>query len=391
MKSFKLYQYVFINFFFFVSMILFSFAPFLALKSDTSVLISTLLYGIFFICLFGVIIFASYKKVFFQKQIVFFIIFFIFLFLGLLHTNLTAVSSQLKNLLLPLLIFLLLYSIRYNFNLKYKKILFILFICILANCVFSVITVYSFNGDFSHTYIYEVIKGTEYNYLRAGKLRAFGFLQSAVILSNYLTIFLIPLIWRINIRKNWLVRFFFIILMLYTLYLTGSRTPFLSLFLSIFFIKFFNKNRNLVFLFSIITITLLLLFVFVMANYMDLSALGRIKQYAEAFNLISKNPIGYGTGYAGYPFGKISFDCSLLVLFVDFGILGIFFVVLFYKRAIKNIAVTKSEKIKDSLVINLFLLSGFVNTIHLGILVLTILLWFIEDKQNEKTLHSRSI
>lgn len=391
MKSFKLYQYVFINFFFFVSMILFSFAPFLALKSDTSVLISTLLYGIFFICLFGVIIFASYKKVFFQKQIVFFIIFFIFLFLGLLHTNLTAVSSQLKNLLLPLLIFLLLYSIRYNFNLKYKKILFILFICILANCVFSVITVYSFNGDFSHTYIYEVIKGTEYNYLRAGKLRAFGFLQSAVILSNYLTIFLIPLIWRINIRKNWLVRFFFIILMLYTLYLTGSRTPFLSLFLSIFFIKFFNKNRNLVFLFSIITITLLLLFVFVMANYMDLSALGRIKQYAEAFNLISKNPIGYGIGYAGYPFGKISFDCSLLVLFVDFGILGIFFVVLFYKRAIKNIAVTKSEKIKDSLVINLFLLSGFVNTIHLGILVLTILLWFIEDKQNEKTLHSRSI
>ena len=121
---------------------------------------------------------------------------------------------------------------------------------------------------------------------------------------------------------------------------------------------------------SIFAISVILVFL-TFSGGMDLSALGRVKQYLNAYTLFLSNPFGYGFGYAGFPKGIVSFDCSILVILVNFGIFGIIILLFLYKTIlIKN---KNNDYSLRLLIINFFILSGFVNIIHLGILTLCIL------------------
>lgn len=244
--------------------------------------------------------------------------------------------SQFLNFIVPVCIFITFSCINNNLISKrdIQEVSLLLFICCFFNCVYAIYLVKSFDGDFSKLYISKA-KFQPYNYLRNGKLRAFGFLNSAVIFSNYLSLVLVCLLFSLKKKKYFITRLLFFILVLYSLLLSGSRTNIFALFVAFFLLHIFNKHRFLCFLASIFSIVLILLFV-TLTSSLDLSALGRIKQYADAFMLFMKNPIGYGIGYASFPFGVISFDCAILVLLVNFGVIGFCYFLFHFYKAIKK-------------------------------------------------------
>ena len=169
-------------------------------------------------------------------------------------------------------------------------------------------------------------------------------------------------------------RILFFALAVYSLLLSGCRTNLFAIFVALFLLLFFNIHRKFVFLSSILSIGLILVFV-TFSSGLDLSALGRIKQYTAAAMLFLQNPIGYGVGYASFPEGVISFDCAILVIPVNFGVVGFIYLFHFIYKCVKNPRGKKDKFgfICDSLVLVLLLLSGFVNVIHLGFLTLLII------------------
>ena len=232
---------------------------------------------------------------------------------------------------------------------------------------------FSFNGDFDTLYISKA-EYQPYNYLRNNRLRAFGFLNSAVIFSNYLSIILVYLFFFLRKKKFFISRILFFVFVFYSLLLSGSRTNLFAIFVVSFLLLFFNYHRKFVFLASILSIGLILVFV-VFSSGLDLSALGRIKQYTDAAALFIQNPIGHGIGYANFPEGIIGFDCAVLVVPVNFGLVGFIYLLFFIYKCIRNPRIKNDNYgfVCDSLVLVLFLLSGFVNVIHLGFLTLLVI------------------
>ena len=371
-----------INCFLKISIILFSFAPWLALQSDVTRFFSKLLYGLWFVSFLLILFFGEFSKQKLKGNIFVFGLIIIFSILGILRTNIAAYFSQFLNLIVPICILIVFSCINNNLISKrdIQEVFLLLFICCFFNCVYAVYLVKIFDGDFSKLYISKA-KFQTYNYLRNGKLRAFGFLNSAVIFSNYLSLVLVSLFFSLKKKKYFIIRLLFFILVLYSLLLSGSRTNIFALFVTFFLLHIFNKHRFLCFLASIFSIVLILLFV-TLTSSLDLSALGRIKQYADAIILFMKNPIGYGIGYASFPSGVISFDCAILVALVNFGLIGFCYLLFSIYKAIKKIRPCKdfSGLVCDAIVLVLFLLSAFVNVIHLGFLSLTIIVYILNQK-----------
>ena len=367
---------------FFISIILFSFAPWLSLQSSITSFVLKVLYLIFFLSLlisFSVAKFSR-KKISKTIPIIFFVI--VYLLLGILYAGISAVLSTFVNFGIPLIIVLYFYTVS-EMKLS-KKMFFILnfeiVLCVLFNCFFSIYSITNFDGNFDVLYISKA-DYAEYNYLRNGRLRAFGFLNSAVIFSNYLSIFVIYTISYIKKKKYFIMRSILLVIMIFCLYLSGSRTPFFSVFVSFFLLFLFKKRANLIPLLSTLAIGFILLLL-TLAEGLDLSSLGRIKQYIEAFNLFFQRPFGWGWGYAGFPKGVVSFDCTILVLLVNFGILGgVILYILFKKFLLQNVYLNFFGCI---LIVNIFLLSGFVNCIHLGILTLIIELNYLMKISHKK-------
>lgn len=375
--------------FFYSGAILFSFAPYLSLKSLFTKLILYFLYAIFF----GSFLLFCFSTKFYRSRIknviLLFLMILVYSGLGILKAGISAFMSSSTNFIIPIIICSILYlsNISINVNLNYilEKFLIILSICVLINCVYSIYTVITNDGTLTNLYVYKTIDGNEYNYFRYGRLRAFGFLHNAVTYSNYLSIFVILYLNRIKLRKHFFIRAFILILVLISLYLTGSRTPILSSFLAFSLLRFFDKKRQFIPFLSLVSIAFILILLSVTGKG-DLSALGRITQYVEAFNLFVGNPFGYGIGYAGYPKGIVSFDCAILVLLVNFGIFGFFYLMHIYKKNINNRKVDAKNFLSNGLIINLFILSGFANVIHLGFLSLTFMIYFLTEERNEKNI-----
>ncbi len=358
-----------------VSILLFSFAPWLALESIFTQMISKLFYVLWFLGFSLLCVFGEFSKRKLKRCIFPFILIAVFSILGITKAGLKPFASQFSNLIIPIIIVALFYSLT-NVRLTKKDLsilFFIFFACVFLNCIYAIYTVFSFNGDFDSLYISKADYAV-YNYIRNGKLRAFGFLNSAVIFSNYLTIIVVYLFFFLKKRKFFVSRILFFALAVYSLLLSGCRTNLFAIFVALFLLLFFNRYRKFVFFSSVLSIGLILVFV-TLSSGLDLSALGRIKQYADAAMLFLKNPIGYGIGYAGFPVGIIGFDCAILVILVNFGIAGFIFFLHFIYKCVKNPRVKKDNFsfVCDSLVIILFLLAGFVNVIHLGFLTLLII------------------
>lgn len=358
-----------------VSILLFSFAPFLALESTLTQVISKLLYALWFVGLVAICCFGEFSKRKLKRCLFIFLLILIFSVIGILSVGLVAFASQFSNLIIPIIVAVLFYSIS-NLSLKKKdlSVLFCIFLaCVFLNCIFAIYTVFSFNGNFNTLYISKA-EYQPYNYLRQGKLRAFGFLNSAVIFSNYLSIIVIYLFFFLKKKKFFISRILFFVLVVFSLLLSGCRTNLFAIFVALFLLLFFNKHRKLVFVSSILSIGFILLFI-TFSSGLDLSALGRIKQYTDAAMFFIKNPLGYGIGYASFPAGVISFDCAILVILVNFGTIGFVYLLHFIYRCVKNPR-NKKDKfvfVCDSLVLVLLLLSGFVNVIHLGFLTLLVI------------------
>ena len=358
-----------------VSILLFSFAPWLALESVFTQMISKLLYVLWFINFSSICIFGEFSKQKLKRCIFLFILIIVFSVFGITKVGVKPFAPQFLNLIIPIIVAVLFYSLN-NVRLTKKDfsiLVSILFICVFVNCIYAIYTVHSFNGDFESLYISKA-DYAEYNYIRHNRLRAFGFLNSAVIFSNYLTIIVVYLFFFLKKRKLFISRILFFVLAVYSLLLSGCRTNLFAIFVALFLLLFFNIHRKFVFLSSILSIGLILVFV-TFSSGLDLSALGRIKQYTDAAILFLQNPIGYGVGYASFPEGVISFDCAILVIPVNFGVVGFIYLLYFIYKCVKN---TRSKKDKcgfvcDSLVLVLLLLSGFVNVIHLGFLTLLII------------------
>lgn len=358
-----------------VSILLFSFAPYLALESTLTQLISKFFYGLWFLTFVAICCFGEFSKRKLKKCLFLFLLILIFSVIGISSAGLAAFVSQFSNLIIPMIVAVLFYSIS-NLSLKKKdlSVLFcIFFACVFFNCIFAIYTVFSFNGDFNTLYISKA-DYAEYNYIRHNRLRAFGFLNSAVIFSNYLTIIVVYLFFFLRKKKFFISRILFFVLVVFSLLLSGCRTNLFAIFVALFLLTFFNKHRKFVFFSSILSIGFILLFVTVSSG-LDLSALGRIKQYTDAAMLLFQNPLGHGIGYANFPEGVISFDCAILVVPVNFGIIGFVYLLHFIYRCVKNPRI-KSDNygfVCDSLILVLLLLSGFVNVIHLGFLTLLVI------------------
>lgn len=358
-----------------VSILLFSFAPYLALESTLTQLISKFLYGLWFLTFVAICCFGEFSKRKLKKCLFLFLLILIFSVIGISSAGLAAFVSQFSNLIIPMLVAVLFYSIS-NLSLKKKdlSLLFcIFFACVFLNCIFAIYTVFSFNGDFNTLYISKA-NYAEYNYIRHNRLRAFGFLNSAVIFSNYLTIIVVYLFFFLRKKKFFISRILFFVLVVFSLLLSGCRTNLFAIFVALFLLTFFNKHRKFVFFSSILSIGFILLFV-TFSSGLDLSALGRIKQYTDAAMLLFQNPLGHGIGYANFPKGVISFDCAILVVPVNFGIIGFLYLLVSIYRCIKNPRNKKDNFgfVCDSLALILFLMSGFVNVIHLGFLTLLVI------------------
>lgn len=358
-----------------VSVLLFSFAPWLALESFFTQLVSKLLYGLWFLSFILICAFGEFSRRKLKNCFFLFLLIFIFSILGIVNVGIEPFISQFSNLVIPIIVAVLFYALN-NLSLRKKDLLIlllILFVCVLLNCAFAIYTVLSFNGDFGTLYISKA-KYQPYNYLRNNRLRAFGFLNSAVIFSNYLSIIIVYLFFFLRKKKFFIYRILFFVLVSYSLLLSGSRTNVFAIFVALFLLLFFNRHRKVIFCASILSIGLILVFV-TFSSGLDLSALGRIKQYTDAASLFIQNPLGYGIGYANFPKGVISFDCAVLVVPVNFGIAGFLYLLLFIYKCIRNPR-SKNDNygfVCDALILVLFLLSGFVNVVHLGFLTLLII------------------
>ena len=372
--------------FIFFSILLFSFAPWLSLHSIITNIISKILYLFFFFFFFLSISISRYSKQKLKKSIPVILFIFIYSFIGLFRAGSDAFISSFVNFGIPLLILFYFYVVTdISINSKFVFILDLeIVICVLLNCFFSIYLICTFDGDLTSLYIAKA-DYVGYNYIRNNRLRAFGFLNSAVIFSNYLSVFFIYLISNLKRKKFFLLRLIFLLFIFINIYISGSRTPIISLFISTMMIIFFRNKIKYVPILSVLCIFFILLIVS-FSGGLDLSALGRIKQYLDAFMLFIRQPLGYGFGYAGFPNGMVSFDCSILVILVNFGIIGLFILYKLYKKYfINNIKLNFGGCI---LVLNLFICSGFVNCIHLGILTLTVEIAFLIK---EKKLKRRKI
>ena len=319
-----------------ISILLFSFAPWLALESVFTQMISKLLYVLWFINFSSICIFGEFSKQKLKRCIFLFILIIVFSVFGITKIGVKPFASQFLNLIIPIIVAVLFYSLN-NVHLTKKDLsilVSILFVCVFLNCIYAIYTVFSFNGDFESLYISKA-DYAEYNYIRHNRLRAFGFFTSAVIFSNYLTIIVVYLFFFLKKRKLFISRILFFALAVYSLLLSGCRTNLFAIFVALFLLLFFNIHRKFVFLSSILSIGLILVFV-TFSSGLDLSALGRIKQYTAAAMLFLQNPIGYGVGYASFPEGVISFDCAILVIPVNFGVVGFIYLFHFIYKCVKN-------------------------------------------------------
>lgn len=358
-----------------ISIILFSFAPWLSLQSNVTSAVSKIFYGLWFLSFVSLCCFGEYSKKKLKECSFLFLLLLIFSGLGIVKVGISAFIAQFSNLVIPIIVAVIFYSLK-NLILRKKDFSFLillLFACVFLNCIFSIYTVYSFDGNFDNLYISNA-EFQPYNYIRHEHLRAFGFLDSAVIFANYMTLIFAYLFFKLRKKRFLISRFLFFLLVGYSILLSGCRTNLFALFVVIFLLLFFNKHRKFVFIASILSIVLILVIV-TFSSGLDLSALGRIKQYTDAGMLFMQNPFGHGMGYACFPNGIIAFDCAILVIPVNFGIIGFVYLLHFIYKCVKNPR-SKNDNygfVCDSLVLILFLLSGFVNVIHLGFLTLLVI------------------
>ena len=120
-----------------VSILLFSFAPWLALESVFTQMISKLLYVLWFINFSSICIFGEFSKQKLKRCIFLFILIIVFSVFGITKVGVKPFASQFLNLIIPIIVAVLFYSLN-NVRLTKKDLsilVSILFVCVFLNCI----------------------------------------------------------------------------------------------------------------------------------------------------------------------------------------------------------------------------------------------------------------
>lgn len=353
--------------------ILFSFSSFLSVYSDTSKIACNIAYVIYML---GIIIFIIRNKRYnisrFKVSLCILLLMLIYLFIGMHNNNPDAVSDDLRGFYFPVCIALLLYvSDNKLSNKEIREIISTYITCALINSIAGIIQVMTFKGDFSKLYIGQFAVGAEYNFFRAGHLRAYGFMASPVTLSLYLSMAVVTMIIYGNNTYGKRQYFLILALLLLSIYLTNCMVPLGSTIVTIIIYKF-TKNNVYIMLLAPALILLAMIFLLSHAGQLfNLSAVGRIQQYNIGFDIFKHNLLGMGTGFSSYPFGTYIFDPSILTFVDNYGIPGLLIAITIYIRTNLNNRVSVSAR---SLILNLILISLFSNIFSTGNLIISITL-----------------
>ena len=247
-----------------------------------------------------------------------------------------SIINSIKNVYFWPLYFLLIVSAKFSFRRQTLSVLlWTTTIFSLINIVYSIFINYSFS-NVDQFYFYNLYNSknifNEWDFIRDGEVRAFGFMGSPLTLSQTLIIalcFSFSGITRTTSIENILYFFILFLIILFGIYLTRTRNPVVGVFCALFLMysgrTFRLSRRSVFFLFFAIYIAVILL-VFEMSRrgLGDLSSQARAPMLIAFFNLIYQNPFGYGIGSTGVslPSYAYFFESSAATVFMDLGIVG---------------------------------------------------------------------
>lgn len=224
---------------------------------------------------------------------------------------------------------------------------FVFLLCFLL--MYSVIQVYSFDGNLSHLWFYRFyddllvnpIDSASFNYVREGDLRATAVFVSSIHLT--VTFFILTLYFYIMKIKFWPL---WCILSLYGIQLTQTRVGYFLIIvcigIGIFRRVFPNRTQYYFIPLLAIGVTLLSL-IFQLIS--DESALGRLVQYVVFMN--NFHIMGNGLGDK---FALVFYDSFYISILIAFGILGVIYILCYLKilniLACKLLTTNESESTK---------------------------------------------
>lgn len=275
-----------------------------------------------------------------------------------------------------------------------------IFISALMNVGYSIYINLTYTGDPTDFYFYDLYNSKGmfviWNFIRDGSVRAFGLVGSKLTLSQlYIVPILISLFLAIylnDLKAKALALIVFCILM-YGLWITATRNPYLAIFFSFVVYSFFCCFKITKIRFFVITLVLYAFSIYLVlllsdAGVGDESSKARIPMLLSFFNELLDKPFGHGIGSTGvasttYPF---FFESSLATVFMDLGIIGGLFyfgmIISFSFQMIRAANLTNLPILKSLLtasgysLLSLFFLTNFTNIYDSSLFVYTIVTIF---------------
>lgn len=273
------------------------------------------------------------------KYLIYFsIIFFVYLIVGLKSGyEITNIILSIKNIYFWLFVLIFCYSVKAKFSAHQSVFLVsILFLSALMNVVYSIYIDLTYSGNPKDFYFYDLYndKGlfVIYNFIRDGKVRAFGFVGSKLTLSQ---LYIIPVLLSSFLflyfknNKLKLSAFALACVFNYGLWITATRNPYLAMFFSSLVFLFFSvfaisRARFFVVSICLYAFSIYLVLLLSDAGIGDESSKARIPMLLNFLEQLIDKPFGHGIGSTGIASGSYPFffESSLATIFMDLGIIG---------------------------------------------------------------------
>jgi len=379
----------------------FSFSPYLSIIGKSNEIIG-LVSIISYCVIFGSILIILLSNVRFNKKwflsILLFLAIFIFYLLRGITNPIAGIRGSIIETSLIVILFLFFKAEQIQISEQEKKnLLNLLIVCALINTIVSIYQIYTFDGNFKNLYISNH-DYSEFNLIRNGRLRAIGLMDSATILSSYLispiaVCFAVFLRQKSILQRKTLLYTFLFVILFIGLYLTGSRIPLFSICISMAVAWLYKKTRlsvNIVFI-DIIALILIFAILILSAGFTDESGLARLQYYMQFFELLKINPLGYGIGYAQYPYGITGWDISLATIGLNYGIIGLSIYFTLFIRELFYLSRKVKEQLSENAALKLIILnSWFINAFFVNIfsvnnlMILVVIIFVLNSNFTEK-------
>ncbi|WP_155952245.1 hypothetical protein [Zestomonas thermotolerans] len=219
-----------------------------------------------------------------------------------------------------------------------RFVILAIFFGALLNVLYSVYVGLTFDGNLERFYFYSLYdqKGMfeDWNFIRDGAVRAFGYVGSKLTLSQLLLIPIsvaVMLFFGVKSEGGRTAVFLFLIVLGYGLYLTKTRNPILAISCAICVSLFFRyklQGWGVVLFFSIFTsvygLTIYLVFFISDIGWGDLSSQARVPLLISFLEVMRDQPLGYGVGSTGiYNLNyRFFFESSASTVFNELGVVG---------------------------------------------------------------------